>query len=115
MYKLMKDKSALSGLRIVNPDTKASIDLGMVTMSILGVLEEAGISNEKGNLPALRDEWDIEIDEDTEEKLAKSAMPMKKPVRIKKDNVVAPEAPSEQPAQEKKQPVDVFNLIFGTE
>ena len=56
----------------------------------------------------LGEPWDITVSDETAKDLLAKALPMKKPIRTKKN--------SEQSAthkSESKQPVDVFDLIFG--
>ena len=100
MYKVRKEKGRLETVSIENTETSASINLGNISMKMLDILKEAGYSTEEETL-MLGDKWDIEISNETKDKLAHLALQMKRPNR------------SKQAVTTKKQPVDVLDLIFG--
>lgn len=106
MFKLIKDKGVTTNLTIINTDTNTSTNLGTIKMPILNILHAGGYDT-----PSMTDEWDLSITYDIASELIKTTMPIKKPTRDQS------KTKSEQPAdiKTKKQPVDVFNLIFGTE
>lgn len=114
MYKLAKGRGAGANVVIQNTETMGSLILGGVTMTMLDVLKNnEGYSTseeEAGKHIELRDEWSLPISEDTAKVLSKLAMKMKKPVRDQKKKSEQDEKPVKKL---NKQPVDVFNMIFG--
>lgn len=109
MCRVLKEKGNNSNIIVEAEDGKASVSIGRVTIEILGILEKAGYTTEAETLN-LRDEWNLEVEDTIGKELAALAMRMKKPVRDQR------KTKSEQTVsntKDKKQPVDVFNLIFG--
>lgn len=114
MYKLIKDKG-IHKISVMSTDTKATIDIGVISTSILSILEEGeGLSVESGKLN-LSDQWSFEISNETKEKLLELTMMMKKPDRKKHEQKQKTTSEEESKPREKKAPVDVFNLIYGIE
>lgn len=91
MYKVLKEKGNNMNITLENIETKASIIIGRTTMDILRILDEAGHKIGDDGI-ALRDKWELIVDEDTGKELASKAMTMSKPIRDqrkvkpKKDN-----------------------------
>lgn len=107
MYKVVKSSGNNSNVIIQNTDARAEVIIGKITIVMLDILEKAGYSTDKGL--NLREEWNLEVNEVIGKKLAGLALTMKKPVRVKSEIKKSVEDNSEH-----KTPVDVFDLIFGT-
>lgn len=113
MYKLSKPIGAASAVSVENTDTGGVVIIGKITLPILTILaDKEGLKTSDDTL-SLQDQWDITITEETAKTLAKEAMKMKKPIRDQRKT--KSEQPADAKSKTKKQPVDVFNLIFGTE
>ena len=108
MYALTKPTGMLSNVTLENTTTKMTINLGRITVSILSILKEEGYSKEDGNLDVSAS-WDIKISAEAKDKLARLAMPMKKPIRDQKKK---PEDKVNRPTPGAD--VDLFNLIYGS-
>lgn len=83
MYKVLKEKGNHVSITLENTDTKASIIIGRVSMSILSILEEkSGVhfGDTEGALK-MRDKWNITITDEVAKELSARAMRMSKPVR----------------------------------
>lgn len=106
MYRLLKSKGNNMNVTLENTDTKASVIIGRLTYETLKTLEDAGFSfkTEDGGLN-VRDEWDLEITDETAKTLADKAMRMKKPIRDQKKK---PETPK---TDNKK--VDAMDVLLG--
>ena len=97
---------------LTNKDTDKSIILGRITMPILDILKEhAGLSKETGL--KLEDEWNIEVTDEVGKLLAHTTMVRHKTPKAKEDKPKE-EAVASQPSEQKKAPVDLFDLIYGT-
>ena len=114
MYKVVKDKGGMSNVSVQNTETMASVIIGNPTRETLDILARDGYSSsadEEDKAIDIFDEWNITVSDDVAKALTRTALKMKKPVRK------PAEAKREQDAKtqegSKKQPVDVFNLIFG--
>ena len=85
MYRVLKGKGYGANVILENTDTKVNIVIGRASADVHHVLDEAGV-----DYPSTPDEWDLEVNKETAEALAKLAMPMKKPIRDqrKKQQVV---------------------------
>jgi len=115
-YKVLKERGGLANISVVNIDTEASVIIGRPTVEILNILHEKEGYTAKADDSGFKylniaDVWNLDVRDETAKLLADTTMKMKRPVRIKKDK-------SEQPAEpeihrDDKQPVDVFDLIFG--
>ena len=122
MYRINKDKGNNQNITLTNVETKASVIIGKLTMSIMKVLEkEVEFDEAKEHTIKLKDKWDFTISDEAGKELAKIASPIKKPVRAKATSHASPSASEQtQPLQRKttksgREVVDVFDLIFGTE
>lgn len=108
MYKLTKPRGMLAGVILENTETKVTINLGGISIKMLEILKDEGYSKEEGTLNN-SDIWDLDISAEAKDKLAKLAMPMKKPIRDQKKK---PEDQVNNAATPDGE-VDVFNLIYG--
>ena len=81
MYKVIKAKGYNDDVSVYNTDTSSVLNLGRVKIPILEILKEGGYYTEDSDDLKIQDEWDLEVNKETAEKLAKLAMPMKKPIR----------------------------------
>lgn len=105
MYRVVKEKGNNVNVFVENTETKKSINIGRLSLEIIKILEEAGFTF--GVAPGdtvLKDNWSLEINSETKDKLSKLAMKMSKPIRdqSKKSEQKAPDAIP-----------DLFDLIFG--
>ena len=122
MYRINKDKGNNQNITLTNVETKASVIIGKLTMSVMKVLEkEVEFDKTKEHTIKLKDKWDFLISDEAGKELAKIASPIKKPIRAKVTSHASPSASEQtQPLQRKmtksgREVVDVFDLIFGTE
>lgn len=122
MYRINKDKGNNQNITLTNVETKASVIIGKLTMSIMGILEkEVEFDETKEDTIKLKDKWDFTISDEAGKELAKMASPIKRPVRTKiTSRPSTAESEQTQPIQRKttksgREVVDVFDLIFGTE
>ena len=121
MYRISKDKGNNQNITLTNVETKASVIIGKLTMSIMGILEkEVEFDETKEHTIKLTDKWDFTISDEAGKELAKMASPIKRPVRTKTTSHSSSSASEQaQPIQRKttksgREVVDVFDLIFGT-
>lgn len=121
MYRINKDKGNNQNITLTNVETKASVIIGKLTMSIMGVLEkEVEFDETKEHTIKLKDKWDFTISDESGKELAKMASPIKRPVRAKTTSRPSSSTSEQaQPIQRKttksgREVVDVFDLIFGT-
>lgn len=123
MYRISKDKGYNQNITLINTETKASVALGTLTMSIMRILEkEVEFDETKEHAIKLTDKWDFAISYESAKDLATIASPIKKPVRVKKepDSTIS-EQVEQQPIEIQLAPhtksgrevVDVYDLIFG--
>lgn len=122
MYRINKDKGNNQNITLTNVETKASVIIGKLTMSIMRILEkEVEFDETKEHTIKLKDKWDFTISDEAGKELAKMASPIKRPVRAKTTSRPSTaESEQAQPIQRKttksgREVVDVFDLIFGTE
>lgn len=101
MYKVTKPKGYNERVTVENTDTKGSIIIGRVSMEMLSILESAGYKTEDDSIK-LTDEWDLEVNKETADKLTKLAMPMKKPTRKFKDK-----------AKQDNKNIDAMDVLLG--
>lgn len=80
MYRVLKDKGNNMNVTLENMETKASVIIGRATMEILRLLEEAGHTIGDDGI-ALRDKWELEVNEEIGKELSKQALRMSKPIR----------------------------------
>jgi hypothetical protein len=107
MYRVVKDKGNSVNIFVENTESKKSLNIGRLsTMEIIKILEEAGFTfgTSDGEI-AIKDEWSLEINADTKDKLTKLAMKMSKPIRDQSKKSEHKAAPDAIP--------DLFELIFG--
>lgn len=120
MYRINKDKGNNQNITLTNVETKASVIIGKLTMSIMGVLEkEVEFDETKEHTIKLKDKWDFTVSDEAGKELAKMASPIKRPVRAKTSRPTTVASEQAQPIQRKttksgREVVDVFDLIFGT-
>ena len=121
MYRINKDKGNNQNITLTNVETKASVIIGKLTMSIMRILEkEVEFDESKEHTIKLKDKWDFTISDEAGKELAKMASPIKRPVRAKTTSRPSTaESEQTQPIQRKttksgREVVDVFDLIFGT-
>ena len=121
MYRINKDKGNNQNITLTNVETKASVIIGKLTMSIMGVLEkEVEFDETKEHTIKLKDKWDFTVSDEAGKELAKMASPIKRPVRAKTTSRPSTaESEQAQPIHRKttksgREVVDVFDLIFGT-
>ena len=121
MYRISKDKGNNQNITLTNVETKASVIIGKLTMTIMGILEkEVEFDETKEHTIKLKDKWDFTISDEAGKELAKMASPIKRPVRAKTTSRPSTaESEQAQPIQRKttksgREVVDVFDLIFGT-
>ena len=83
MYKLYKPKGNNSNITIENTDTKASVNIGRLSMEAIRILEADGFKFNDDTEESLKykDEWSFKIKDTTATTLAKLSLPMHKPVR----------------------------------
>ena len=120
MYRINKDKGNNQNITLTNVETKASVIIGKLTMSIMRILEkEVEFDETKEHTIKLTDKWDFTISDEAGKELAKMASPIKRPVRAKTSRPSSSTSEQAQPIQRKttksgREVVDVFDLIFGT-
>ena len=105
MYLVTKPRGHFSNVTVANTDTNSSIVIGRLDMSIIRRLETAGHKIGDDGVSST-DEWNLAVDEETAKDLCKRAMVMKKPIRDQSKK-------AEIKKHNGKEPVDVFDLIFG--
>lgn len=120
MYRISKDKGNNQNITLTNVETKASVVLGKLTMTMMRVLErEVEFDETKEHTIKLKDKWDFAVSDEAGKELASMASPIKKPIRVKTSTITAKEFVEGKPKKKKtksgKEVVDVFDLIFGTE
>lgn len=81
MYKVLKEKGNNVNIVLENVETKASIVLGRMSSPILDILKDAGYKFDDASSMSIKDEWNLEVNEDVGKELAKQAMKMSKPIR----------------------------------
>ena len=115
MYKILKDKGNNATITLENTETHAQVNLDGLTMDLIKILEGEGYtfeSEDEGKYLRYKDQWDISVSDDAGKAIGALAMPIRKPIRDQRK--VTREERVIQKAKEEKQPVDVFDLIFGT-
>lgn len=104
MYKVIKTKGYNGDVTVSNTDTLTTINLGKISIPILNILKEGGYYKEDSDDLKPQDEWDLEVNKEAAEKLAKLAMPMKKPIRNQ----------SKKPQQETdNKKIDAMDVLLG--
>lgn len=112
MYKIGKGRGSTANVTVINTDTGANIIIGAPSIRILETLKKDGYSTTATGEKKLdmHADWDFEVSEEVAKDLARYTLAMKKPPRERKKT-----EQDAKPAKDKKQPVDVFNMIFGVE
>ena len=107
MYRVIKEKGNNVNVFVENTELKKSLNIGRLSMEMIKILEEAGFTFGTGDGEiAMKDEWAMEVNTDTKDKLAKLAMKMSKPIRDQSKK-------SEQKTAAPDAVPDLFDLIFG--
>jgi hypothetical protein len=107
MYRVVKEKGNGVNIFVENTESKKSLNIGRLSMEMIKILEEAGFTfgTSDGEV-AMKDEWSLEVNTDTKDKLTRLAMKMSKPIRDQsKKSEHKSAAPDAVP--------DLFELIFG--
>lgn len=106
MYKVIKPERGYTSIVVANPEEGKTVELGVPSINILDILKSGGYE-----IPHAIDIWDIDIDKETANDLARLTLRMKKPLRTNKKKQVTPtlEA-SEQTAGET---VDAMDVLLG--
>lgn len=106
MYRVLKPHGATMPVMVENTETRASVNIGPVTSIIIRMLEEDGHKFDTDK-PFLRDEWSINVSEETGKTLAKMAFTMKKPIRDQR------KVKSEQDVPKSNQEIDAMDVLLG--
>lgn len=104
MYRVLKEKGNNSNVVLENVETKASIIVGKITISLLDILNKAGHKIGDDGV-ALRDEWSFEVNEETGKEIASKAMTMSKPIRDQRKV-------KEEPKKSNKE-IDAMDVLLG--
>lgn len=105
MYKLIKDQGTSRTITLNIPDKAMTISLGGVTIPMLEILREAGISQDDGTLGTLHDKWDLEIDKETANKLTKLTHSTTKPIRDQSKKAKEP--------KKSNKTIDAMDVLLG--
>lgn len=104
MYRVNKEVGTSENVFLQNTDNGAELNLGRITPTMIHILEEDGYKFEpSGGDITLKEKWTLNVTEETKDKLRKLAMPMNKPIRDQRKKV----------EEDKKQPVDILDIIYG--
>ena len=108
MYRVLKDKGNNMSITVENTETKASVIIGKMTLEILSILNKSGYSiGDEASDIHLKDEWNLEVSDETGKLLAEKAFKMTKPIR-KKVEQTEPEAKKKSNKQ-----VDAMDVLLG--
>ena len=107
MYRVNKEAGTSENVFLQNTDNGAELNLGIVTAGIVNALRKDGYEfetvTEKDGRLTLKERWSLKVSDEVKDELRKLAMPMKKPVRDQRKKV----------KEDKKQPVDILDIIYG--
>lgn len=103
MYKVLKEKGNNQNVTLLNTETKASIIIGRITITMLELLRSAG--HEIGEETTLKDQWDLEVNDEIGKELANKAMTMSRPIRDQRKT-------EDKPKKDKKK-VDALDVLLG--
>lgn len=104
MYRVNKEVGTSENVFLQNTDNGAELNLGRITPTMIHILEEDGYKfDDTDGAVTLKEKWTLNVTEDTKDKLRKLAMPMNKPIRDQRKKV----------EEDKKQPVDILDIIYG--
>lgn len=105
MYKVTKTIGHAKPVAVINTDTMANVIIGAVTMPMLDILKDAGLSTEAGTLD-LYNAWDFEVEHDVATQLVKLSLPTSKPIKRKTDDY--------KPAKKKSNKhIDAMDVLLG--
>lgn len=104
MYRVNKEVGTSENVFLQNTDNGAELNLGRITPTMIHILEEDGYKfDDTDGAITLKEKWTLNVTEETKDKLRKLAMPMNKPIRDQRKKV----------EEDKKQPVDILDIIYG--
>ena len=103
MYKVFKDKGLHSNIVLENTETKARLDIGRISISILDILSRAGYKEEDNTLK-LVDKWELSINKEHADEISKLAMRMKKPIRDQRKTTTK---------KEENKKIDAMDVLLG--
>ena len=104
MYRVNKEVGTSENVFLQNTDNGAELNLGRITPTMIHILEEDSYKfDDTDGAITLKEKWTLNVTESTKDKLRKLAMPMNKPVRDQRKKV----------EEDKKQPVDILDIIYG--
>lgn len=105
MYKVLKEKGNNQNVTLQNTDTKASIIIGRISIEILNILERAGHKID-GTSITMKDQWDLEVNDEIGKELASKAMTMTKPIRDQRKD-------KEDKPKKDNAKVDAMDVLLG--
>lgn len=108
-YRLLKEKGHSKTITLENTETHASLIIGRVTPSLLGILkehEDITVGRDVGELN-VNDAWDFMIKDDTSKQLSRLAMRMDKPIRDQSNKAKA------ETTKEKNKKIDAMDVLLG--
>lgn len=105
MYRVLKEKGNNVNITLENQETKASIVLGRISVTIMDILKDAGFSIGKDEMLTYKDKWELEVNEETGKRLAGVAMRMSKPIRDQRK-------PKDTPKKDNKH-IDAMDVLLG--
>lgn len=104
MYRVNKEVGTSENVFLQNTDNGAELNLGRITPTMIHILEEDSYKfDDTDGAITLKEKWTLNVTESTKDKLRKLAMPMNKPIRDQRKKV----------EEDKKQPVDILDIIYG--
>lgn len=103
MYRIIKDEGATENVYLINTDTKAALNLGIISPALIKILEEDDfkIGIDPGDI-TFKEKWNLKVSDEVKDELRKLAMPIKD-----QGKKVEEEKKSDEP------PVDILNIIYG--
>ena len=104
MYKVLKEKGNNQNVTLQNTDTKASIIIGRISIEILNLLERAGHKID-GETLTMKDQWELEVNDEIGKELASKAMTMTKPIRDQRKTEDKPKKDNSK--------VDAMDVLLG--
>lgn len=106
MYKLLKERGNNSNIVLKNTETKAEVIIGRLSSGLMTVLEGQGYTFDASEERALKlkDEWNIELNEETGKAIGSMAMLMKKPIRDQRKKPVEKKSNKE---------IDAMDVLLG--
>lgn len=104
MYRVNKDIGINENVYLQNTDTMAEINLGRATLGLIGILGRDGYKfGDTDGAITFKEKWTLKVSDEVKDELRRLAMPMNKPIRDQRKKV----------EENKKQPVDVLDIIYG--